>query len=96
MSRLIVNLIYLYRWIIAPFLKQGCRFEPTCSRYAIHAIESHGLRRGLRLTAKRLIRCQPSERLAKYLGPSWGYDPIPKSVVSSMKSVNDLPIKTLK
>ena len=47
-----------------------CRFTPTCSQYAMQAVEHHGARRGLVLTARRLGRCRPG-------GPS-GYDPIPE------------------
>lgn len=45
-----------------------CRFTPTCSHYAVEAVTRHGARRGLRLTAGRLLRCRPG-------GPS-GYDPV--------------------
>jgi hypothetical protein len=48
-----------------------CRFTPTCSHYAVGAIEAHGARRGLALTARRLGRCRPG-------GPS-GFDPVPDS-----------------
>ena len=47
-----------------------CRFTPTCSNYALEAIESHGAARGLSLTARRLGRCRPG-------GPS-GFDPVPE------------------
>lgn len=47
-----------------------CRFTPTCSQYAVEAVERHGVGRGLRLAARRLGRCRPG-------GPS-GYDPIPE------------------
>jgi putative membrane protein insertion efficiency factor len=47
-----------------------CRFTPTCSQYALEALQRHGARRGLALAARRLGRCRPG-------GPS-GYDPIPE------------------
>ncbi|HET6917194.1 MAG TPA: membrane protein insertion efficiency factor YidD [Acidimicrobiales bacterium] len=47
-----------------------CRFTPTCSSYALEAIERHGTGRGLSLTVRRLGRCRPG-------GPS-GYDPVPE------------------
>jgi len=47
-----------------------CRFTPTCSQYAVEAVERHGAGRGLMLTARRLGRCRPG-------GPS-GYDPVPE------------------
>jgi putative membrane protein insertion efficiency factor len=48
-----------------------CRFTPTCSNYALEALERHGPLRGLSLTARRLARCRPG-------GPS-GYDPVPET-----------------
>lgn len=47
-----------------------CRFTPTCSQYALEAVETHGARRGLGLAVRRLGRCRPG-------GPS-GYDPVPE------------------
>lgn len=47
-----------------------CRFTPTCSHYAVEAVDRHGAKRGLALTARRLGRCRPG-------GPS-GYDPVPE------------------
>ncbi|HLH45859.1 MAG TPA: membrane protein insertion efficiency factor YidD [Acidimicrobiales bacterium] len=46
-----------------------CRFTPTCSQYAVEAVQRHGLRRGLGLTARRLGRCRP--------GGPFGFDPVP-------------------
>jgi len=68
-TRLVVWSLYGYRRLVSPFLPPRCRFDPTCSRYAIHAIEHHGLRRGGWMALKRLFRCHP-------LG-DWGYDPVP-------------------
>ena len=61
--------IRLYQWFISPLLPAACRYQPTCSAYAIEAIERHGLMRGLNLTMWRLLRCHP-------WGGS-GYDPVP-------------------
>jgi putative membrane protein insertion efficiency factor len=62
-----------YRRLASPLLLAtagpACRFEPTCSEYAHQALATHGLRRGLYLTLRRLLRCRP-------LG-GWGYDPVP-------------------
>ena len=58
-----------YQWFISPLLPPSCRFEPTCSAYAIEAFAHHGLLRGAWLTVRRLLRCHP-----------WGgrgYDPVP-------------------
>jgi len=56
------------RWL-SPLLPPLCRFEPTCSIYAMHAIEKYGLIRGCWMAVKRLARCQP-------LHPG-GWDPVP-------------------
>ncbi len=69
-TRLVVLSLHGYRRLISPFLPPRCRFDPTCSRYAIHAIGHHGLRRGGWMAIKRLFRCHP-------LGTDWGFDPVP-------------------
>jgi uncharacterized protein len=61
--------IRLYRWIISPVLPSACRFYPSCSAYAIQALEKHGAGRGLYLTIRRLLRCHS-------LNPG-GLDPVP-------------------
>lgn len=63
-SRAVVFLLQLpiraYRLLISPWLPRGiCRFYPTCSVYALEALEKHGPVKGLYLTARRLLRCQP-------------------------------------
>jgi putative membrane protein insertion efficiency factor len=63
--------IRLYRWFLSPFLGRHCRFHPTCSTYALEAIETHGICRGYWLVLKRVGRCHP-------LGGS-GYDPVPEA-----------------
>ena len=62
-------LIRGYRYAISPLFGQHCRFHPSCSAYALGAIESHGLARGGLLTLRRLGKCHP-----------WhpgGFDPVP-------------------
>lgn len=61
--------IRLYKTYISPGLGHHCRFLPTCSEYAMEAIQVHGCVKGLLLAAWRILRCQP-------LG-KWGYDPVP-------------------
>ena len=60
------------RWyqVAAEGRPSPCRFTPTCSSYALEALERHGTRRGLWLTIRRLLRCRP-------FGPS-GWDPVPE------------------
>lgn len=63
------KLIKAYHGLISPWLGSRCRYVPTCSDYAIQALETHGAAKGSWLTAKRVCRCHP-----------WGghgYDPVP-------------------
>ena len=48
-----------YRLVLSPWLGNACRFEPTCSRYSLQALERHGALAGSYLTVHRLLRCQP-------------------------------------
>lgn len=70
MTRVLVFLVRVYQWTIAPALPPSCRFYPSCSRYMIEALETHGPIRGLWLGLKRLLRCHP--------GCPGGVDPVPE------------------
>ncbi len=65
----VVRLLRAYQIAVSPLLPPACRFLPSCSLYAIEAIEKHGLGRGIVLAARRLGRCHP-------LHPG-GFDPVP-------------------
>jgi hypothetical protein len=65
----LIALVALYRYGISPLLGRPCRFEPTCSAYALEALHRHGAWRGTRLAVTRVARCHP-------WGGS-GYDPVP-------------------
>lgn len=70
-SSSIIRVIHFYQEAISPLLPPSCRFDPSCSDYAMEALQIHGLWRGLFLAIKRLLRCHP-----------WGgqgYDPVPGS-----------------
>jgi putative membrane protein insertion efficiency factor len=67
--------IHFYRRFLSPLTPPSCRFHPTCSAYALEAIESHGPLRGLILAARRLLRCHP----ISFLGGGSGLDPVPHS-----------------
>lgn len=58
-QQLLINLVRAYRFALSPWLGSACRFEPTCSAYALEALESHGALAGTYLTAHRLCRCHP-------------------------------------
>ena len=60
--------IRLYRRAISPGLPARCKYEPSCSRYAVQAVERYGILRGLVLAAWRLLRCSPWSH--------GGYDPV--------------------
>jgi putative membrane protein insertion efficiency factor len=68
MKKILITFIQLYRFIIAPVLPPVCRFIPTCSEYAIEAIETYGSTKGLYLSVRRLLRCHPFH--------PGGYDPV--------------------
>ena len=65
----LIGAVRAYRFFLSPWLGSGCRFEPTCSAYALEAHERHGAGAGLGLTVARIGRCHP-----------WcegGFDPVP-------------------
>ena len=72
LSYFLIAPIFVYRWIISPILPVACRYQPTCSAYAIDAIKSRGPLQGTALAVKRIISCHP-----------WGghgFDPVPDAV----------------
>lgn len=69
--RVVAGFIKIYQKLVSPNLGPNCRFQPTCSQYALEAVQRHGVFRGLWLAAKRIGKCHP-------LHPG-GYDPVPDS-----------------
>ncbi|WRH69061.1 MAG: membrane protein insertion efficiency factor YidD [Planktothrix sp. GU0601_MAG3] len=69
MKTLLITLIRGYRLLISPLFPPACRFHPTCSQYAIEALETFGIFSGGWLALKRILRCHPYH--------PGGYDPIP-------------------
>ncbi len=65
--------VLFYRRFVSPMFPPVCRFDPTCSEYALDALRIHGPIKGMILTAKRLSRCHP----IAWLGGSQGFDPVP-------------------
>jgi len=71
MQRFLIAIVKAYRLLLSPWLGAACRFEPSCSVYALQALAQHGAGRGSYLTLRRLARCQP-----------WcagGHDPVPEA-----------------
>jgi uncharacterized protein len=68
MKFLFLNLLRIYKALLSPFLPPACRFTPTCSTYAMEAVEKYGAFRGTWLGFKRILRCQPFCK--------GGYDPV--------------------
>jgi putative membrane protein insertion efficiency factor len=69
--RALVALVLAYRFALKPWLGNACRFEPTCSAYALEALRRHGAAAGAALSTARLLRCHP-----------WcqgGHDPVPQT-----------------
>ena len=73
MSVLLLSLIRIYKMAISPYMPGQCRFDPTCSAFAVEAIETRGVVRGFWLATKRVVRCYP--------GGSRGYDPVPEKKI---------------
>ncbi len=71
LQKILIGIVQGYRWFLSPWLGSACRFTPTCSAYALEALQQHGAAHGSYLTARRLVRCHP-----------WcmgGHDPVPTS-----------------
>ena len=72
MKHVLKWLIRGYQKFISPLFPSVCRFQPTCSAYAIEALERFGAIKGTYLAIRRIIRCRP--------GGGYGYDPVPEKI----------------
>lgn len=70
MKRILLAVLRFYKGAISPLLPNACKYTPTCSAYAMEAIEKHGPWRGTLLAVWRVLRCNPFSR--------GGYDPVPE------------------
>jgi uncharacterized protein len=90
-KRLLIGVVRGYQVVSAPVYAamggavSGCRFTPTCSRYAIEALEQHGSVQGSWLTLKRVCRCHP--------WGGFGYDPVPQHGQHSKSDQGEAGIK---
>ena len=69
MKRILLAVLRFYKRSVSPLLPNACKYTPTCSEYAMEAIETHGVLKGCLLAAWRLLRCNPFSK--------GGYDPVP-------------------
>lgn len=72
-------MVRFYRGAISPYTRPSCRYEPTCSAYALEALEVHGGLWGSWLAVKRIFRCHP--------WGGFGYDPVPPG--SNSAAINE-------
>lgn len=72
MKKLLIFLVRLYRKYISPVTKPSCRFIPTCSEYALEALEKYGALKGSMLAARRIAKCHPF-----HLKEHEFFDPVP-------------------
>ncbi len=77
MKILLILLIKGYRTLISPLLPPVCRFQPTCSHYAMEAVERFGALRGGFLAVRRILRCHPFH--------PGGYDPVPERHIHTVE-----------
>jgi len=70
MRSLLIGIIKLYQYLLSPLFGQNCRFHPTCSQYAVEAINEHGVFKGGYLSMRRILKCHPFNE--------GGLDPVPK------------------
>ena len=79
MKRLLLALIRWYRREISPNTPPSCRFIPTCSAYALEAVEVHGALKGGALALRRIMRCHPFHREKSFV-----YDPVPPKKIRKL------------
>ncbi len=85
-NAVLMGVVKAYRFFLSPWLRSACRFTPTCSQYALQALDRHGPAAGSYLAARRLLRCHPA--------CAGGHDPVPEQaprLFSFSKPSSDSP-----
>jgi putative membrane protein insertion efficiency factor len=80
---LVLYLLRGYKWALSPLLPPACRYVPTCSEYALEAVDRYGVGRGSLMALWRVLRCHPLVR--------GGYDPVVKASVTRFKDYDVTP-----
>jgi len=70
MQKILIFLIRAYQYLLSPWIGNHCRFYPSCSQYAVTALQTHGTLKGIWLATRRLSRCHPWHE--------GGFDPVPE------------------
>ena len=73
LNKIFIAMIRFYQVCISPMLGPHCRFSPSCSQYALVAIQTHGVFKGLYLAIKRISKCHPFH--------TGGHDPVPEKIM---------------
>jgi len=68
LNKILISLVHIYRWIIAPVFPSSCKYHPSCSTYALDALRKYGAFKGGWISLKRVFRCNPFS--------SGGVDPV--------------------
>lgn len=82
MDRILIKIVFFYQKYISPLKPASCRFYPTCSDYAISAIERFGCIKGIYLSLKRLSKCHPYH--------PGGYDPVPDKFTKQLEPIKNI------
>ncbi|MCZ6578306.1 MAG: membrane protein insertion efficiency factor YidD [Gammaproteobacteria bacterium] len=80
MRKLLIIPIRIYQYLLSPLMASSCRYTPSCSEYAIEAIQQHGVVKGLMLATKRISSCHPWH--------AGGYDPVPDARQVQQNNLN--------
>lgn len=76
-SWLLIIPVRIYQWVLSPWLPNACRYNPTCSHYAINSLKIHGPVKGLFLATRRIFSC--------HQWGGWGWDPVPEKTQFTWK-----------
>ncbi|MEX0821020.1 MAG: membrane protein insertion efficiency factor YidD [Rhodothermales bacterium] len=88
--RILKGCVRAYQYVLSPHLPSSCRYVPSCSEYAVEALEKYGAAKGLTLTVHRLLRCHPWGGHG-FDPPRWYGEPRPDAPADADALLDDLP-----